>query len=201
MRNTIAIQRGLVLVPTADDRDNSHLAASLQAELMNLGFMLDEAAFAAARKAPAAWLVAYHQEVIPDLRRRLGADREYRPFYRNFPAQVMEASDLELFVNAVLHYRSNGTWEPPQVLRDRGYAFENVAFKVVRLGTDDDLKRLFTNLVSINGSLTEQDKQTVAWLIDTYGRDLVPADRPALARAPGVDAPHEPNVVPASTST
>src|SRR5215213_3084781 len=155
MRNTIALQRGLILVPAAND-ENTQLAASLQAELMNLGFMLDEEAFATACKAPREWLIAYHGEVIPHLRKRLGADRSYQPFYRNFPTQVMETSHLELFVNAIVHYWSDGTWEPAQVLRDRGFAFEKADFKVVSLGTEEDLKRVFTRLVSANQSLTEQ---------------------------------------------
>lgn len=137
-KNTAALRRGLILVPAANE-DSRQLAASLQAELMNLGAMLDEAAFASASKAPRDWLVAYHIEAIPFLRQRLGADRDYRPFYGNFPAAVMEMSNLELFINAIVHYWSNGTWEPPQTLRERGFAFENATFRTIRLGTEDDL--------------------------------------------------------------
>lgn len=198
MRNTIAIDRGLILVPpvVGDGNDNTLLTASLQAELMNLGFVMERPAFEAARVAARDWLVPYHQEVVPHLRKRLGADRAYAPFYVNFPAQVMATSHLELFVNAVVHYWSNGTWEPPQVLRDRGFAFENVKFKPVRLGTDEDLKREFTKLVSINQSLTEQDKSTLAWMIDTYGKEgltlptVVPfKETLCLLAAKGLDVP------------
>lgn len=197
MRNVIAIQRGLILAPdaAAAAHDSAQLAASLQAELMNLGFMLDGPAFAAASKAPRDWLVAYHGEVIPHLRKQLGANRSYQPFYRNFPAQVMAMSDLELFINAYVHYLSDGTWEPPQILRDRGFAFENVQFKPIRLGTEDDLKGTFTKLVSINQSLTEQDKATVAWLVDTYGSalpmpDVIPfKETLCMLAAKGLDVP------------
>jgi hypothetical protein len=176
--NTVAIQRGLVLIPESNG-DNRQIAASLQAELMNLGFMLDTSAFEAACKAPREWLIGYHNEVIPCLRKRLGADKAYQPFYGNFPTQVMEMSNLELFVNAIIHYWSNGLWEPPQVLRDRGFAFENTEFRLVTLGTDKDLTQVFTKLVSINQSLTEQDKETVAWLIDNYKGELaIPASIP-----------------------
>jgi hypothetical protein len=58
------------------------------------------------------------------------------------------------------------------LLRDRGFAFENITFKSVALGTEEDLKRVFTKLVCINQSLTEQDKQTLGWLIDTYRSEL-----------------------------
>ena len=167
----MALQQGFILIPTAS-QDNAQLAASLQAELMNLGFMLDAATFEAASKASRDWLVAYHEEMVAHLRLRLGADRPHQPFYRNFPTQVMEMSNLELFINAIVHYWSNGTWEPPQILRERGFAFENTDFMPLRVGTEDDLKRVFTKLVSISQSLTEKDKNTVAWLIDMYKDDL-----------------------------
>jgi hypothetical protein len=194
MRNVVAIQRGLVLVPDGNE-GSAQLAASLQAELMNLGFALDSAAFAAASRAPREWLANYYAEVIPYLRKRLGAERDHPPFYRNFPAQVMEASHLELFLNAFIHYRSNGTWEPPQALRDRGFAFEGTTFNPVRLGTEADLKAIFAKLVSINQSLTQQDNEAIVWLIDTYRDELeLPKAIPfketlCLLAARGMDVP------------
>jgi hypothetical protein len=183
MRNLIALRKGLALVPppgaSSPPADNSALAATLQAELMNLGFMFDEAAFAAARVAPRQWLVAYHDEVLPHLRKQLGASRPHAPLYRNFPTQVMDLSHLQLFFNAIFHYLSNGTWEPPQQLVDRGVRFEHAEFKPLRLATESDLLAVFTRLASANQSLTEDDKQALAWFADTYGPALpLPATIP-----------------------
>lgn len=194
MRNIIALQRGLILVPAAG-ADSTPVAAALQAELMQLGFALDPSAFAAARRAPRDWLAAYHDEVVSHLRGRLGADRGYRPFYANFPAQVMEADDLELFLNAFVHYASNGRWEPSQELVRRGIRFEDTDFKMLRPGSEDDLKAVFTRLVSLDQSLTEDDKRAVAWFVDAYGEDLaLPAVIPfketlCLLAAKGLDVP------------
>lgn len=140
---------------------------------MNLGHALDAAAFEAMSRAPREWIVSFSEEIIPHLRKRVGADRQYQPFYRNFPMQVMEMSNVELLINALLHYWSNGTWEPHQILRDRGFAFENVDFRILRLGTEKDLAGAFTRLVSANQSLTEQDKEFIGWMIDTYGNQLI----------------------------
>src|SRR5437868_1469640 len=105
-KNTVALARGLYIVPDAGSagESGSRLAASLQAELMNLGYALDEGAFAAACRAPREWLIDHHNEVIPHLQARLSAGRPHEPFYRNFPAQVMELDHLELFLNAIVHY-------------------------------------------------------------------------------------------------
>ena len=54
----------------------------------------------------------FYKELIPKLKKLVGADKEYYPMYPNFPQQVMEASDIELFVNAILHYFTFGQWMP-----------------------------------------------------------------------------------------
>lgn len=102
----------------------------------------------------------------------VGAKRDYRPFYVNFPQQVMDLSTLELYMNALNHYWSNGTWEPPQDLVERGMAFENVEFRPIRLTTEDEFKRLFTKLVSVNTALTPADREIVEWFVKKYGDDL-----------------------------
>ena len=145
---------------------------------MNLGFMLDAAAFAAVRQAPGEWTTAYHNQVIPHLRKRLGADRNYRPIYPNFPTEVMAMSNLSLFINAFVHYLSDGRWEPPHELKDRGIAFEKTEFRTIRVGTDEQFRQVFTALVSINQSLTEQDKEIVAWFVEHEPHLVLPAQIP-----------------------
>ena len=53
-----------------------------------------------------------YKDIMPKLKALVGADVEYNLMYPNFPEQVMEASDAELFVNAILHYLTFGQWMP-----------------------------------------------------------------------------------------
>lgn len=176
-QNTIAFRKGMILVPVfggqceteASGATPKQIASTLLAELMQLGYMLDEKALDALLYAPKGWVASYYNEIIAYVKKTLGADRAYTPFYRNFPTQVMEMSHLELFLNAVLHYWSNGRWEPPQAVAERGIHFENTDFKIIKLGTPEEFKGIFTKLVSINQSLTEDDKEIVAWFLDNYG--------------------------------
>lgn len=172
-RNIVALRKGLVLA-SSGVASNEVFAASLQAELMQLGFILDKEAFQAVSSSSSDWIKAYFSESISYLRKKLGADRSYTPFYRNFPKQVMEMSHFDLFINAIVHYWSGGTWEPPQELKERGIHFENTDFKVIRLGDESEFKNLFSKIVSINQSLTEEDKSIVAWFIDNYGAENLP---------------------------
>lgn len=176
--HVIALLRGLAIVPKGSE-DNERLAASLQAELMRLGFAFDEKAYRAACKAPKNWLIAYYKAVIPAARVKLGDARNFVPFYRNFPTQVMETPDFMLFLNAIVHYWTGGEWEPTQELRARGMAFENVEFKPIRLGTNDDFSGIFSRLVQSNQALTPQDKEVVEWFVDKHRDHIsVPNDVP-----------------------
>jgi hypothetical protein len=170
-KNLVALAHGLAIVPSPAE-ESMALAASVQAELMQLGFMLDADAFTAACKAPKDWLVAFHGEVLLHLCRLLGAGHKHEPFYRNFPAEVMSMTDAELWWNARFHYASDGTWEPPQEIRGRGFAFETTKFNVLRLGTEADLLAVFTRLAALPQSLTEQDRAAVDWFVREYGRAL-----------------------------
>lgn len=43
-------------------------------------------------------------EIVGVLRRKNGAHVHHRPFYPDFPEQVLAASEAELYLNAVIHY-------------------------------------------------------------------------------------------------
>jgi hypothetical protein len=183
--NTIAARKGMIVIPNRRSRSaRTHLAqetgdrvaASVQAELMNLGFILERDAFDRLRGEP-DFAIAYYEQVIPDLRLRMGNDRNYTPMYRNFPQQVMEMSNLQLFVNALLHYWSNGQWEPPQDEKVRELKYENVEFKRIRLATEEEFDGIFTRLCSLNTSLTEDDKGIIDWFLD-HRKVTLPASIP-----------------------
>lgn len=157
---TISFQRGFV-VPT---QEKSTLTLqqkySVQAELMQLGYVLTPEAL---EHVTLSWF----KDIMSFLKKALGLG-SYRPFYVNFPQQVMETSYCELYMNAVIHYMSNGTWEPAQVLKDRGFEFENVEFTIIKLGDEAEFAAIFTRLVSINQSITENDKNIISWFVGTY---------------------------------
>jgi hypothetical protein len=45
-----------------------------------------------------------YKQVMSILKQMTGAHQVHKPMYPNFPKQVMEASDTELFINAMTHY-------------------------------------------------------------------------------------------------
>lgn len=172
--NQIAFRRGQLVTWTdrVQGQNNVSAVASLQAELMNLGFVLDPSACAYLKQVPVELLAKLYAEILPVAKEMVGAKRNYRPMYRNFPEQVMEMSALELFLNAMAHYESEGTWEPPHELAERGVAFENTEFRTIKLTSEEEFKQLFVKLVSINSALSPADRELLQWFIEHYGTDL-----------------------------
>ncbi len=79
-------------------------ALSLASEWESLGFQAEPALIRALSHLTLTQLTHVHAWSIPALRKSLGAHRSYTPMYPHFPKQVMEASDAELWVNAMMHY-------------------------------------------------------------------------------------------------
>jgi len=162
--NGIVIDKDLYPTNTLSNRQ---IAMSLNAEMMNLGYIMsnDMLSFFSLQLNQNA--IAYIAEtIIPTLKYIKGADVNYEPMYPNFPKQVMEASELELFINAILHYFTHGEWKPNYHKLPRKYEFENVKFKEINIISQDDYLNFFTKLLSSNESLSEEDKKIVTYYLD-----------------------------------
>jgi len=172
-RNIVALQKGLVC-PSNDGLDNRIPVATVQAHLMSFGYMLDEDAFAELSKSDLSEIQKFNDEVISYLREITGGKRNFTALYKNFPEEVMSKSDSELFYNAIRHYWSNGTWEPSTATYERPIKFEKIKYTMIKYGTQERFERIFTDLVSINTSLTPSDLNIVKWFAETNQKLVFP---------------------------
>ena len=164
--SVIALQRGMFYIPRDSVTDNGIIfntaAFTIQAELMNLGYMLDEKSFSILTGKTTDNIVRYHDEVIAYLKYIKG-DGNYRPLYDGFPQQVMEMNDIELFWNAIRHYWSNGEWVPNAYTKQKPTAFEHVEYRMLKPCSDAEFNRIFTDILSVNQSITPMDEEVLQW--------------------------------------
>jgi hypothetical protein len=171
MREQIALRNGFVSVQSVNNNINrapNHLTIvmTVQAELMKLGFMLSDTAIQTLNLfGTTDDVVKFYESVVPYIKEMIGAKKNYKPFYVNFPQQVMEMSDVELFFNAVLHYWSGGKWEPAQELKARGIKFEKTTFTMldVKIG-DDPFREIANNLATFSKPLDKQKLDDLIWI-------------------------------------
>lgn len=173
MKNKISIKyaNGLVLTPTDVvienfEATNDALAATVIAEMMRYGFTVSEELHKTLRVLSETSLTEVYNSVVPVLREMKGADVDYTPMYPNFPQQVMEASELELFINAICHYWTFGEWKPEYLKLPREVSLEKGKFREIGLITEEDFSEIFVQLLKSKDSISDADKKTVAWFID-----------------------------------
>lgn len=102
-------------------------------------------------------------EMAEILKRRVGADKVYKPMYPNFPEEVMEQQEAELYWNAIVHYWSFGKLYPVTEKKERLPLFDETKVTVLTVGSREELLKIFENLAASNGSLSEQDLKDLSW--------------------------------------
>ena len=93
----------------------------------------------------------------------------YSPLYPNFPRQVMELSEAELYTNAVMHYLGDVIGErimPYYEKEERTPLLEDVNVKVIGLGTKEEFYVIFENLMKASSSISDIDREDIKYVLE-----------------------------------
>lgn len=173
MKHIIALRNNLVNLPDAN-QNNLQMAMSVNHQLMIYGYMLDQSAFEMVKRADSADIIDLHNQVIDWLKDITGGKRNFRSLYGNFPNDVMSMTQSELWINQIIHYWTGCTFA--EVGKPADTAFEHVQYKMLAACDDDRFMQIFTDLCSVNQSLTPQDQETIKWFAKS-GLNLVYPDQ------------------------
>ena len=171
-----------VILPECQGGDSAQVVATVAKNLQSLGFGLSTPLLKRLASLSETVVSEWYSQVRPALERMIGAHRTFEPFYPNFPEQVMEAPDAELYFNAMTHYfgfvLSDTLGDPNLVVlpnyekEARPILDEFHELRWIDLGDQRDFDSIFTRLVSSNGSLSASDKEIVSWFATQ--RDVQP---------------------------
>lgn len=165
--NSIFIRRRSKLVlPEGAGATPPNVLASLQKNLESLGYLLGEDVVTALAKCSPTQVDAFYQRLVKDLRALVGAHRQFEPFYPNFPTQVMELSEAELYWNAIRHYWTGD--RPADEPNVRPPLDEKPNYRILHLGTRDEFESLFALLAKAKTPFSPQDKDDVKWFVAQY---------------------------------
>ena len=151
------------------------LVVSMMKNVQSLGFTFSKELFETLMHCGKDELKNFYTELIPELKALVGADVTYRPMYPNFPEQVAEASDVELFINAIVHYFTLGQLMPEYEKNERLPLIDVNKMTVLSIGNSEDLMKILTNLASSKTSISQQDKEDIITIIKAtpdYAKDL-----------------------------
>lgn len=163
-----------------DDKASTAYVLTLNANLMSQGYVLSEDTFNMLKSWNRTAVVTLAETLMTAIKQLKGSHVKHTPMYPNFPQQVIEASDFELYMNAILHYYSAGQWQPDYSELPRKFAFEEVKFQAIGMIEKAQFRGLFTTLLSSRDSLSEEDKAIVKWFLaqDNADQLSVPDDMP-----------------------
>lgn len=122
--------------PLREVAEADMVAAGIQ-NFASLGFTVEPALLDALMSISKQEFISWHKDVTSVLSDAVGvAAGSTRPFYPNFPRQVAEASEAELYINALLHYfgRAIGVRIMPEYdIEPRNLAWRFPELKTLRL--------------------------------------------------------------------
>ncbi|MFN0201046.1 MAG: cytoplasmic protein, partial [Bacteroidia bacterium] len=115
MKNTIFLRRkNKVILAVGKNELAANYLTTLLKNIEILGYTLSDALMKRVLTLSVADLEVFYKALVKDLRQMTGAKVKFKPMYPNFPTQVMEASDAELYLNAIVHYL--GDWIGARIL-------------------------------------------------------------------------------------
>ncbi|MFU8802373.1 MAG: TerD family protein [Bradymonadaceae bacterium] len=120
-------------------------------------------------------LLVFYEDTVGILRKLVGADVDWEPMYPNFPEQVMNADECELYVNALMHYLGDyaGLRIMPLYEKDeRPPLLDRTDLRVIELGDEEELKDIARSLIGANTSISDTDKKDVGILIGFFHADV-----------------------------
>ncbi|HWS99719.1 MAG TPA: TerD family protein [Pyrinomonadaceae bacterium] len=177
--NSILLRRrNKVIVPRGSGRlPPSHVAA-INKNLEGLGYTLSARVLDALASLSPEEAAPFYEEVLAVLKELRGV-KDYRPMYPNFPRQVMEADAARLYLNAMLHYltawvadlaggRREIVWLPDYRKERRDPLEEGVKLTVIEPGTEEELREIFSKMISSKTSISETDGAELKWFAENY---------------------------------
>jgi len=154
----VIVERGHAVNP------NNQYIATIMKNIEVLGYTFSKELFEVLQTLGKEDLQQFYLEIVPILKKLVGADVDYRPMYPNFPESVMKADVIDLFINAIVHYWSDGTIYPDEKRDVRLPLFDETKVKVIGLGTAADLEVIFNHLCQSKTSISQTDKEDLEWI-------------------------------------
>lgn len=163
--NEILIRRkNLIILPaTTPSKGVGHNSSSIIGSILRniepYGFTFSPSVINELKEYSPETLIDWFTQVVePVMKKITGANHKWSCMYPNFPQQVMDASEAELYINALVHYLTFGEVLPDYEAKTRLHLICNPnATKVIDIGCYEAAILIFKNIVSSKVSVSAQD--------------------------------------------
>lgn len=154
---------------------NDRCITTIMKNIEELGYTFSREVFDVLRTYSVNELTEFYLELKAALMKLKGANVVYMPMYADFPKGVMDAHFSELYINAMVHYWSDGILYPKnhrKRINDRLPLFDETKVKVLQLGSEADVRQIFDNICTSRTSISRTDREDIAYLFETENMKL-----------------------------
>jgi len=144
------------------------LSLSFNEILNNLGYSMDEKMFQVVSTFNSEEIDSLRKELVPSLKEIVGGNVNYIPLYPNFPKQVIEAKNITLYLNALLHYWTNGKYYPYTEIEENTKEPISVKYKNLTIGKEEDINELMYNLMNAAEAISDNDIKDLETYFEKY---------------------------------
>ena len=191
MNEILLRRKNKVILGTGTARvANDRYITAIMKNIEELGYTFSREVFDVLRTYSVNELSDFYFELKATLIKLKGANVVYMPMYADFPKGVMDAHFSELYINAMVHYWSDGILYPKnhrKHVNDRLPLFDETKVKVLQLGSEADVRQIFDNICTSRTSISRTDREDIAYLFETENMKL-PDDIPHKENAAYISA-------------
>lgn len=160
----------LVLHPYKDKNEevSTEYIGMLCRQLLEYGYKLSEIAISYLAHDSLSHFIEVYKFLIEKIPEMCGADKHYKVFYPNFPEQVKNTPESEIFINAILHYMSGGTYElPEETKEDVKEKLKKKVYnaKMLRHASKSDAVDFFNSLLTSKVPISKNDQELIKDLL------------------------------------
>ena len=173
MKNEILMRRQCKMLVVPDELPpcpQTHLATVIK-NMEAYGYTVSNDMFYRLKLLSAEKLKEFYLEFTEIASALSGEDKISEPMYPNFPSEVMNADESELYLNALIHYLTVGRLKPNITKNKRLPLFDETNVKVVSLAKEEDIYNIMQNIMEAKTSISETDKSDLAWFFIVYSAE------------------------------
>lgn len=182
--NEIYLTKRFKIIPgtSVTSSGSMGMALTFQKNIEALGFVFHPTLLRYIATLDEKTISALYVEIVPVLKKMKGAHVKFAPMYPNFPQQVIDMEEGQLYFNALCHYYSaflqdigiiSDTYLPYYDKDERPPLFEGTTPIVLGLGNLEDFNSIFSNLIASKGSLSQTDKEIVGEFVRNYKGEVI----------------------------
>ncbi len=162
--------QGKIIFPEDKGLNNRQMSATVAANFISIGFPLTSEQVKLLAKAEASEIAKFYElyyEILSDM---LGARKNQRPFYPDFPEGCMKRTEADYYIDQIIYGVSGLTMEPDVFMKEKKrFPFIGTPMRRIMLsGSIEDLDKTFELTLKSTIAYSKQQREFMIEYLSQY---------------------------------